>query len=247
MFTEKCMVVPANPTTGRRSGMWQSPSTEDGCERKICVLVVNKRPLVCNALAALIGLQEDFDPVETAINCAECCRKALICSPNVLVCDLETGDNRSAESLGLFRERFPTIPAIVLHEQLENWRVMGAVRLGAQGYLTPEAKPMELFKAIRLVVDGGTYFEPRVQALITASAAGGLRHHRATSPYALSDRELNVLKRVAEGDSNQRIAEVLCVSRSTVKHYVSTLLVKLEAANRTVAVRKAIDLGLLET
>src|SRR5262249_45700377 len=117
-------------------------------------------------------------------------------------------------------------------------RILGAVRAGAQGYLLKGAPRDELFRAIRVVSQGGSLLQPVVASKL-------LQRMSAEPSTALTTREVEVLRLLARGRANKEIAAELVISERTVKFHVSSILGKLGAGNRTEAVRLAVQRGLV--
>jgi len=212
-------------------------------EVPIRILIVIRQHILRNGLSAMIGAQPGFHVVGTAANCAQCFRQASVVEPDILLCDLETEEKpqkcaANGEGLGTFRKKLPELPAIVLHGDVKGRRVMGASRLGVQGYLTMDASPDNLFQAIRVVARGGSYVDQKLHSMLMELAAGRNENN-------LNQREHRILQLLSEGRNNHESADTLFVSKGTVKHYVSIILTKLDASNRTEAVRKAVVLDLL--
>ena len=219
------------------SGISQLPKTAIEPAEFVNILVVIRQPIVCFGLAAMLEAQPDFNVVGTAANCAQCCHKALKLAPDVLVCDLDTNENCNAECLSALRDEMPNLPAIVVHRHVQARRVMGAFKLGVQGYLTLDSKPESLFRAIRVVTQGGIFLD---QSLRSALLNLPGENNNAT----LSNREYEILLLIAEGKNNQEIAETILTSVSTVKHYISAMYSKLGVSNRAEAVRVAMRRGI---
>ena len=210
-----------------------------GSSDAIRIIIIIRQPIIRHGLSAIISAQPDLDVVATAANCAQCCRQASGLELDILLCDLETEGNCVAgEITGKFQKALPDLPTIVMHEDVQGRRVMGASRLGVQGFLTMDTKPENLFQAIRVVAGGGTYVDERLHSMVMDLVRGKNKND-------LNQRELEILQLLSEGKSNQEIADTLFVSKGTVKHYVSMILTKIGASNRTEAVRKAVLLDLL--
>src|SRR5206468_2411910 len=122
-------------------------------------------------------------------------------------------------------------------------RILAAVQAGAQGYLLKGAPRDELFQAIRVVHGGGSLLQPVVAARLLRQVSEAAQ---APPPEPLTERELEVLRLLAKGRQNKEIANELWISERTVKFHVSAILAKLGAGNRTEAVGKAAQLGLVE-
>jgi DNA-binding NarL/FixJ family response regulator len=123
-------------------------------------------------------------------------------------------------------------------------RIVGAVKAGAQGYLLKGAPREEIFNAIRIVHAGGSLLQPVVASKLLKQVTGEGKPQ--SDPDALTPREQHVLTLLAQGLQNKEIALELTITERTVKFYVSSILSKLGAGNRTEAVRLAVQRGLVK-
>ena len=159
-----------------------------------------------------------------------------------MLLDLEMPEMDGVETLRAIKARGLEIQVIVFTAFDTDDRIVGAVQAGARGYLLKGAPRENLFRAIRVVHQGGSLLEPLV--------ASKLMNHMNQSPPqsrldALTDRELEVLGLLTNGQTNRAIAGQLFITERTVKFHVSSILGKLGAGNRTEAVRLATQRGLV--
>ena len=137
---------------------------------------------------------------------------------------------------------------IVLTTFDDDEYVFEGLRAGAVGYLLKDTPSAKLFEAIRAAARGESFLQPSIAAKVVAEFARLSRRPAAPSePLAepLSERELEILRLVARGDSNRAIAAALVITEGTVKNHVTSILSKLQVQDRTQAALKARDLGLL--
>ncbi len=210
----------------------------------IRILVADDHPVVREGLIAMLSTQADFEIVGEAAHGEEVVQKAKALRPDVVLLDLEMPKMDGVEALRQLRETAPEVRALVFTVFDTDERIVEAVRAGAQGYLLKGAPRSEVFKAIRIVSEGGSLLEPVVAAKVLrhmSSEADTLRH----TPETLTPREMEVLQCLGRGLTNKDIAEVLFISERTVKFHVSAILDKLGAGNRTEAVTLAAHRGLL--
>jgi two-component system, NarL family, response regulator NreC len=158
--------------------------------------------------------------------------------PDVLVLDLHMPGDPSLAAIPRLRELHPDTHVIVLTAQRDPSFAAEALRLGASGYLPKEAAEDQLLEAIQVAVDGGTYLEPRLGARLAAVAT--------RKPAELSQRELEVLRLIARGNTNREIAERLFLSVRTVESHRARLQRKLELTRRSELVAYALERGLVE-
>ena len=208
------------------------------------LLVVDDHPVVRFGIVNTLRTQEDFDVVGEAETCAEASEKVASLKPDVVILDLELDDASGTEALARLRRCDPKVPVVVYSAYQDEIRLAELVQGGVQGYLQKRSTLDALFEAIRVVANGGTFYDP-------ASALQMMRYATETGRGAnvggpeLTERERSVLVLLAQGKRNKQISKELFISEYTVKFHVSTLLTKLDAANRTEAVRIAAARGLV--
>jgi len=207
----------------------------------IRILVADDHEVVRNGLVAMLGTQPDFAVVGEAATGVEVIQQVGRLNPDVILLDLEMPEMDGVEALRRLREQDPDIRVIVFTAFDTDERIVGAVQAGAQGYLLKGAPREELFRAIRVVSEGGSLLQPVVASKLLRQIT---QEH--SSPDALTPRELDVLKLLAQGLQNKEIAAQLVITERTVKFYVSSILSKLGAGNRTEAVTIAAHRGLIK-
>ncbi len=207
----------------------------------IRILIADDHPVVRDGLSAILSTQPDFLVVAGAPDGEQALRLALEVQPDVMLLDLEMPGMDGVEVMRRVRQANPDIQAIVFTAFDTDERILSAVKAGAMGYLLKGAPREEIFRAVRIVSQGGSLLQPLVVSRLLQQAAG-------TSPPApeLTRREAEVLDLLAQGKTNKEIAHRLVVSERTVKFHVSSLLKKLGAGNRTEVVSLAAQSGLIE-
>jgi DNA-binding NarL/FixJ family response regulator len=210
----------------------------------IRLLLADDHPVVRDGLAAILGTQPDFAVVGQAATGAEAVQQAIQLNPDVILLDLEMPDLDGVEALRQIRAACPPARAIVFTAFDTDERIVGAVQAGAQGYLLKGAPREELFKAIRVVSEGGSLLQP----VVASKLLNHVRAHKDDEPELepLTEREMEVLRLLAQGKSNKEIALGLTISERTVKFHVSSIMGKLGAGNRTEAVTIAAGRGLVQ-
>jgi len=205
----------------------------------IRIVIADDHPVVREGLAAILGTQPDFEVVGEAADGAALVELAAALAPAVALVDLEMPGLDGASAIRRMREAAPATRALVLTAFDTDERIIGALQAGAQGYLLKGAPRGEIFAAVRTVGAGGSLIQPPVAARLIGRLV-------RPEPPALTARELEVLRLIAQGRANKEIAAAIGVSERTVKFHVSGILGRLGAANRTEAVSRAAQLGLIE-
>ncbi len=214
----------------------------DALAPTIRILIADDHPVVRDGLAAMLGTQADFEVVATAADGQQAVRLAAELRPDVVLLDLEMPELDGVEALTRLRAASPAVRALVFTAFDTDERILSAVRAGAQGYLLKGSPRDELFRAIRVVSQGGSLLQPVVASRLMQRMA---RSTEDDGPAALTGRQVEVLRLLAQGRANKEIAADLVISERTVKFHVSAILSKLGAGNRTEAVRLAVQRGLV--
>jgi two-component system response regulator DevR len=214
------------------------------------ILVVDDHTIVRQGLRSILDLEPDFTVVGEAADAEQAVAETARLSPDVVLLDLMLSDRAPAEGLDVcaeLRERHPGVSVVVLTTFLDERLLLGALRHGASGYALKDVDAVELARIIRSVHGGQSAFDPRSAKLVVRSLTGQTEQPgRSGQPSApLSERELQVVRLVAQGATNPRVARELFVSESTVKYHLRTAMRKLGASDRTELVYRASARGLL--
>lgn len=195
----------------------------------IRLLLVDDHRVVREAFAALLGLQADLRVVGQAGGGLEAVRLHRSLQPDVTLMDLNLPDIDGVEAIRAIRAEFPLARIAVLTTYDNDERILAALRSGAQTYLIKTVSPSELNRAIRELAAGRS----KPNFAIQRSAERAERE-------PMSERELDVLRKMAAGERNEAIAEHLGISVNTVKSHVRAVLRKLNVETRTEAVAQAV-------
>jgi NarL family two-component system response regulator LiaR len=212
---------------------------------QIRILVADDHPVVREGLVAILSTQADFLVVAEADSGEALLAKARQFRPDIVLTDLEMPKGDGVEAIRLVRAELPQIQFIAFTAFDSDERIVGAVQAGAKGYLLKGAPREDVFRAIRVVSKGGSLLEPTVASKLLQHMSGEAHHNPANLAEALTEREMEVLQLLGTGKTNKEIGALLFITERTVKFYVSAILGKLNASNRTEAVTIAVQKGLI--
>lgn len=214
----------------------------------IRVAIVDDQTLVREGIRSLLAFADDIDVVGDAADGDAALAMLDEVAVDVLLLDLRMPRRDGIETLHALAERGHSPAVLVLTTFDDDELALEALRAGAQGYLLKDVTFEQLIGAIHTLADGGTLLQPTLTDRLLRAMS-----HRSThvdgfeQPQPLTDRELDVLRLVAAGYSNQEIAGALHLAAGTVKNHVSNVLLKLGVRDRTRAALRALDLGLLDS
>jgi len=211
----------------------------------IGVLVVEDHAVVREGLCALISAWPGMEVVGQAGDGVEAVRQAGRLRPDVILMDLVMPRKDGIAATAEIKAENPAARVLVLTSFAEDKNVYQAIKAGATGYLLKDTSSRELIQAIRAVHRGEFSLQPAIALKVVREL-----NRTSNSPQAestLTDREVMVLDLLAQGLSNQEIAQELCISKHTVNTHVSNILSKLHLASRTQAALYAMKKGLVST
>jgi NarL family two-component system response regulator LiaR len=208
----------------------------------IRVLVVDDHEIVRKGIRALLSREHELEVIGEAGDGEEAIDQAHRLRPDVILMDLVMPKFDGIEAIKQIVAQQPQARILVLTSFAADDKVFPAIKAGALGYLLKDSGPAELVQAIHQVYRG----EPSLDPSIARKLLQELAHPPKTSPTTdpLTERELDVLRLVAQGKSNREIAEQLVITEMTVRTHVSNILSKLHLASRTQAALYALKEGL---
>lgn len=214
----------------------------------IRIIIADDHALLRQGIKNVLGLEPDFDVVGEAENGEETLEKASNLNPDVIILDMNMPRMNGLEVVRHLRgNRQITSKIIILTINDDETYVKEIVGAGADGYLLKDIEPSMLVKAIRIVYEGGSFIYPTLAKKLfdELSNREAIKHESAERLYQrkeerLTYREVEVLQLVAQGLSNQEIAQKLFLSEKTVKNHLTNIFRKISVADRTQAVLYAI-------
>jgi len=212
--------------------------------RRISVLIVDDHSVVRQGIRAFLEAQADLSVVGEAESGEQAVQLAQKYIPDVVLMDLLLPGMNGVEATRLVKQVSPRSQVIVLTSYYEDENIFPALRAGAISYTLKDIHPTELVEAVRKAARGESELHPRVASRIIQE----VREFKPAVPAAfgeLTERELDVLRLIAVGESNATIAGKLVLSEKTVKGHVSNILSKLHIADRTQAAALAWQQGLM--
>ncbi|NKQ34259.1 MAG: response regulator transcription factor [Chloroflexi bacterium] len=209
--------------------------------KPIRIFHADDHALVREGVRALIGTEPEMVLVGEADNGVDTIEQVLTLKPDVILLDLQMPQKSGLEAITAIKEALPDARILVVTSFADDDNVFPAIKAGALGYLLKDSSPEELLHAIRDVYNGRSSLHP----IIAHKLIQELNKPSPLPPTAdpLTERELDILRYIAQGLTNQEIADRLVVSERTVRTHVSHILSKLHLANRTQAALYALREG----
>lgn len=205
----------------------------------IRVLLVDDQHLIRTAVARILRPKAGFEVVGECEDGDEVLAAVAQCEPDVVLMDMRMPRRDGDEATAMLRESVPTARIIVLTTYESDDVIVRAIAAGASGYLLKAAPEQELLAGIRAVAAGEVALAPSVARVLVAQTG------RPAERPALTAREVEVLGHVAQGLSNREIGVRLHLGEATVKTHLLKVFAKLDVADRTRAVTRAMELGIL--
>lgn len=209
--------------------------------KKINVLIVDDHALVREGLGKILSMEERIYVVGEAENGDQAVDLALRVKPDIVLMDINMPGTNGIEATRLIKKEMPEIGVIALtiHDQEEY--LFELIKAGASGYVLKDIRPDLLIQTIIGVANGESFIPPSMTAkMFNEFARLSSLSSRNSSPQGLTRREVDVLRLVAQGDSNRSIAQKLYISEKTVKNHLTNIFQKLGVEDRTQAAIHAV-------
>jgi len=209
-------------------------------EALVTIVLIDDHAILRQGLRSLLEREHDLQVVGEASSPGEALAVVQRTRPAIVLLDMKLSPGSDNDGLGLctqLTKRYPGLGVLVLSTFVDDALVVSAIQHGACGYVVKDVDTQELVRAIRLVAQNGSAFDSRSAAAMMRSI------HAPQAPSPLTQRELSVLRLVANGLSNRGIAAHLYLSETTVKFHVRNIMRKLDATSRAEAVYKATKNG----
>lgn len=215
---------------------------------EIRILLVDDQLLIREGIRIILEMEDDFKVVGEAKDGFDALALYEKVQPDVILMDIRMPKMDGVEATKELIKLNPDARIIILTTFDDDTSIFEAIRSGALGYLLKDVSGAELSEAIRKVHQGGALIEPSIARKVLAEftrISVPLESPQIDLLESLSDREIEILKMVADGSSNKEIASKLFLAEGTVKNYISSILAKLNATDRTEAAVKAHQMGII--
>lgn len=217
----------------------------------IRVMLVDDQKLIRQGIRMLLSTEADIEVAGEAGDGREALALVEKVRPQVILMDVRMPEMDGVAATHEISARHPEIGIIILTTFDDEAYIFEGLRAGARGYLLKDISSEEMAAAVRVVARGGALIQPSITRKVLSEFArlstppAGPERPSADMPEPLTDREIEVLQCIAQGLSNREIAERLVITEGTVKNHVSNLIGKLSVRDRTQALLKAKELGLI--
>jgi NarL family two-component system response regulator LiaR len=211
-------------------------------DHPICVLIVDDHPVVRRGIKSLLAEEEGIEVIGEAVNGKEAVEQVETLNPDVILMDLVMPEMTGIEAIQRITATHPQARILVMTSFAADDKVFPSIKAGALGYLLKDSDPEDLGRMIRQVYRGELSIHPTIARKVIQE----LNHpaQEPLTPDPLTEREVEILKLLAQGVENKEIAKRLFLQDATVRTHVSNILSKLQLANRVQATLYALKTGL---
>jgi two-component system, NarL family, response regulator NreC len=218
----------------------------DGRDLVIRVLLVDDHTILREGVRALLAEEPEIIVVGEAADGQEAIEKVDALVPDVVLMDMVMPRMSGLEATARIKQRHPDVKVLILSMYDDDEYVQQVIQAGAAGYLLKGMAADDLILAIREVESGSSFLNPAIAAKLIEDYVRRVRgDERSAEGEPLTAREREVLKLIAEGNTNQEIADILCLSRKTVESHRANLMRKLDVHDVTELVKYALRTGLI--
>jgi two-component system response regulator NreC len=215
--------------------------------KPVRILVADDHTIVRQGLARLLNDQPDLQVVGQAVNGREAVDKALELEPDIVIMDIAMPQLNGIEAAKRIRKRLPKAKILILSMYSHEHYIHELFETGVSGYLLKDSSGRDIIQAIHAAMNNETFLSPSIsKVLVNTYRSPRKSSSRAERFNELSNREREVFQLIAEGHTTRRIADMLCVSISTVKSHRAKIMEKLDVDTPVKLVHFAIQLGLVD-
>jgi len=215
--------------------------------RLIRILLAEEHTIVRQGLARLLMDQVDIEIVGEATDGRSAIEKALELKPDVVIMDIAMPFMNGIEAAKRIRKQLPTIKILILSMYSQEHYVHELLEAGISGYLLKDSSGGDIIRAIHAAMKDETFLSPSISKMVVENYLSPRKSVSREERFkVLSNREREVFQLIAEGHSTRKIADMLCVSISTIKSHKNKIMEKLAVENQIQLIHFAIQLGLVE-
>ena len=212
--------------------------------KTIRLLLVDDHAIVREGISSLLARRKDMEIVGQAVDGKQGVDAVARLAPDLVLMDITMPVMNGLDATREIHKRFPATRILVLTQHDNKEYIMPLLQAGAVGYISKRARASELVEAIRAVYTNGAYLPPDITHQVVNALAGGAVGERVEQPF-LTEREVQIVRLVAEGMSSREIAERLTISVKTVDTHRANVMEKLEAHNSAELIKAAIHKGIV--
>lgn len=211
----------------------------------IKVLIADDHKMFRQGLRMLFEMESDIKVVGEARDGLEVQELAVVLEPDIILMDINMPGTDGVEATRQVLKKRPEQAVIILTMFREDEHVYQAINAGARGYVLKDADSVDVLRALRSVADGGSVLDAAMTNKVFQQFKQMSEKSEKHNPEGLTNRELEILALIANGDSNRVIGEKLFLSEKTIKNYITSIFQKLQTSDRTHAAVYAIQHGLI--
>lgn len=214
---------------------------------KVKVFILDDHAVFCEALSSLLTVKGDVDVVGTAANAEDAFKGVERLNPDIVLIDIEMKNIDGIHATRMIKEKFPNTEVIVLTMHTEEQYLIDSINAGAKGYILKDFPSSFLLEAIKSVSKGESLLDPKSSNKVLREFRQLLRKKKRSTGNGrgLSQREIEILRLIAEGNTNKEIGKRLYLSIHTVRNHIANIFLKLNCNSRTRAIVEGHKRGLI--